>query len=194
MFDSTTRNTPSARALRAGQSGVARERRHDALRRGAVERERAARERVAGDGAEHHERVGHRGRAGISIAGGPRVGAGALRPHAQHAARIDACDRAAARAHRVHVERRQQHRHARHLAAAAPRQAVAAGVAAAEEGAVRGRAADVERERALEAARARGCERRAQPGRGPGEELAHGLARGLLGRGGAAVGEHDLDF
>jgi hypothetical protein len=171
-----------------------RERGERAHRGGAIERQRAAREGLPRDRPHGDERIGDRGRSTAAVARGSGIGARALGPHLQHAAGIDARDRAAARADRVHVERRTQHGHAGDLAGAASRQAIAAGVPSAEERAIGRGAADIERERAREAARARGRERGAQSRGRPRQQLPHGLMRSLRDGRGAAVRQHDLEF
>ena len=186
MCASATATTPSAARV-GSRPGSRRALDQVARRRRAIQRERTARERVERQAPEHDQRVGERRRAAAAVARRTGVRAGAPRPHREQPARIHARDRAAPGADRVHVENRQQHREARDLAPAPPRQI------ALDVRAIRRRAADVDRERALEAARARRVTRGAQAAGRPREQLAHRLARRAARRRGAAVREHDLD-
>ena len=164
-----------------------RELRHRIARRRAIERERAARERIPRDTPERDQRIGHGRRAFAPVARRSRIGPRALRAHVEQAARVHPGDRAAARAHGVHVEQRQQQRVAPDLARAPPWQL------ALHERAVGRCAADVERERALEPACARNFARSCEPRSRAREELPCGLARGLIGRSCTTVREHDLE-
>ena len=80
---------------------------HRARRQRRIDRKRSAGERMAVEKAEHHIGVRHRRPIGAAaIAGGPRIATGALRPHDQEPAGIDAGHRAAAGADFGNVDRR----------------------------------------------------------------------------------------
>ena len=75
-----------------------------------IERHAAIEERGGIEQAEHEVGVGHgRFAAAAAIASRSRIGAGALGPNAQHAAGIQARDRAAAGAERDDIEARHRH-------------------------------------------------------------------------------------
>ena len=98
--------------------------------------------------AEHELGVGHRRPgAALGIAGGARLGAGALRPDAQQAAPVDPGDRAAAGADRADIDHRPPDRQAEFQLALRPHR----GLAAVDQADVAAGAADVAPERLGEA-------------------------------------------
>ena len=158
------------------------------LGRRGVERERAVGESLRIDAAECQVGVGHRSLAAAApIRGRSRIGARAVRTHGNALHPVDARDRAAARADLDHLD----HRHAdgktaafhvpigpRHLERARP-----LGLTLVDEADLRGRAAHVEGQHALERALARdpGGEQGTaggpgldEPHRKPGRDLERG--------------------
>ena len=167
-FAASTTASPSGFAQR---SSIARARAVD------VEGDLAAEEVARVEPAEHEVRVGD-GRLGAAaaVADRPGIGARALRPDAQQAARVDPGDRAAAGADLDQVDDRRPHRVAGERQAADPGARVAADVvvlrhrrpAVLDQADLGGRAAHVEREDV------RSPERRAECG---GRDHARGRAR-----------------
>src|SRR6266567_1926454 len=75
-----------------------------------VESAPAAEKVIRVDEPEHHVGIGHgSGGAAVAVAGGSRLGASALRPNVQDAARIDAGDRAAAGADAYDIKAVKRH-------------------------------------------------------------------------------------
>ena len=130
-----------------------------------------------GQPPEQEVRVGHRRpRAAAPVARRPGSAPALSGPDPQGAARVAPGDRAAARADGVQVDRRQADRAARRPS----RSADALGLAAVDQADVRRRAAHVERDRVLEAGRAR--DRGAAPttpAAGPGHERERRVRRRL---------------
>ena len=153
----------------------------------AIERHRAAEEAGGVDAAEHDVGVGHGGLgAAARVAHGAGIGARALRAEGERAARVDPGDGAAAGAHLLDVDHRDAQRVAVHVV-------LVRGLdeAAVDDGALRGRAAHVERDEPVraedsrEARAARGARRR------PRLHRVHGLRPGRLEREGPAIGLRD---
>ncbi len=152
-----------------------------------LERHRAPEEADGVDAAEHDVGVGHRGLgAAARVAHGAGIGARAPRTEGERAPRVDPGDGPAAGAHLLDVDHRDAHRVAVHVV-------LVRGLdeAAVDDGALRRRAAHVERDEPVraedsrEARAARGARRR------PRLHRVHGLRPGRLERERAAIGLRD---
>ena len=166
------------RLLRVEPERLAR-RRQRALGQLAPQRHLAAAQlRAVGEQPEEQVGVRHRGvLAAAVVAGGPRLGARGARADAQRPAGVGARDRAAARADRVHVDHRMADRHAGD-------DGIGRGLrlAADHRRHVGARAAHVEREQVVIAAR-RARERGAHDAAGRArEDAARGASSAAAGR------------
>ncbi len=143
-------------------------------RRTGVERLRAAEEVIGVEVAAYEVGVGDRGPGtAASIAGRPRIGAGALRPDIEEAAAVDPGDRAAAGGDRRHVERGYVDLPARdHPLGDFERHP------AFDEGDVGAGAAHVEGHKAAPRVLAREIGARLRAGGGAGKQRMHGVAAG----------------
>ena len=169
---------------------LARDALHRALGRGGIEPLAAAQEVRGIEQTEHDIGVGDRGGpATAAIAGGPRIGARALRPDVEDAARVHPRDGAAARAEGVDVDGGHRHLLAGHAFVACQ-----LGLAALDQGDVGAGAAHVEGD---EIALAEQPRRVAAAGDAAGRARQHG-ARGqshrVGDRGHTAMGLHDEHF
>ena len=156
-----------------------------------VELEIAREARAAAHAAEHRLRVGRGGLgAPAAVADRPRVGARALRPDPQQAARVDAGQRAAAGADRVEVDHRDHH-----LVAAEVRvvEVLHAHDGVRRDADVRRGPAHVERDDAAVAGRARGGDAAHDPRDRPGHEQLRRARHRAVDRQRAAVGGHEVE-
>jgi hypothetical protein len=170
-------------------------RRHRPVGGRGVERQRAVREALRVDAPEHEVGVGHRSvDAAAPVRGRPGIGAGAVRPHRDALHAVDARDRATAGADLDHLDHRHAHRKtaalhvpvgARHL-----ERTRALGLTAVDQADLRGGAAHVERQHALERALARDPGREQRAAGGSGLDQPHREARRDLERGEPAARHH----
>jgi len=179
-------------ALRRPQRGRAelgRDELDGRARRARIEPDAAAEEVPRVEEAQHEVRVGHRrARPSLSVARGARLGAGALGPEVEDSARVHPCDRSAAGAEGVDVDRRE-----RDLRDADGLLARELGLAALQERDVRGRPAHVEGDEVRLAQEPRAV---AAGGDAAGRPRQHGARRQprrLAYRRDAAVRLHDQD-
>ena len=134
---------------------------------------------------EQEVRVGDCRPAAGAVAGGAWMRARALGADLHRAARIDAHERAPARADRVQVDGGEPNREAADVAPGDAR-----GAAAGKEAHVCRRPAHVERDRVAETGAPRDEPRAADARRGAGDEYRRRMSRGLRQRRNAARGEH----
>ena len=160
-----------------------------------IQRDRTARETIRIDAAKHHVGIGDRRLlAAAAIAGGSRLGAGAVGTDHDAAQRVDPRDRAASRANLHHVDDRNAHRNA-----AAFGETIGAGdleVAGllrrviVDQSDLRGRAAHVERQGAIVAATRRDAPRQDDAAGRTAFDQAHRKAARRFDRANTAGGHH----
>ena len=153
-----------------------------------VQRHLAAQKIAGAQIAQHQIAIGDGGLGPPAhVAGGAGHGARALRSHDQFTEAIHMGQRAAARAHRVDVDHGQGHVAPLHLAAIGD-----GGLAVLDERHIAGGAAHVEGDEVLHPRGAAGVDAGGDAPCRAGEHSRHGLLRGGLEGGHAAVGLHDV--
>ena len=175
--------------LRKGQIEVCRDVLERPVRSLLVDRHGAAEKGLGTDRALDDVRVGDgRAMAAPTVAGRTRLGARALRAHAQHAAVVHPNDAAAAGANRHDVEQRRAHRKTVDAGLAGE-----LGLTVLNEAHVGARAPHVEGDETVESRLHRLAHRAHDPRRRPREERGHRVAPHARARQAPAVGLHETE-